>query len=168
MAIVISKMERKNKVLDLKIVCDTDKYMPIYANPTDACMDLKVKIDTDEDGGNQERIAFIQPNETKIFRTGVQVGIPKGFVMFVFPRSSTGFKLNCMLANQVAVIDEDYRDEIKLGIHNFGDKTACLKDGQRVAQFMLAPIPKINLIRVQDDDEFRKNDRGGGIGSTGA
>ena len=91
----------------------------------------------------------------------------KGYAMFIFPRSSTGFKLNCMLVNQVAVIDEDFRDEIKLGITNFGDKTVCLKDGQRVAQFMVVPVPRVNLIRVQDDDEFRKTDRGGGIGSTG-
>ena len=154
-------------MLDLKIVCDSDKYMPIYANSTDACMDLKVKIDVDENSNNQERVAFIPPHQTKVFRTGVQVGIPKGYAMFVFPRSSTGFKLNCMLVNQVAVIDEDFRDEIKLGITNFGDKTVCLKDGQRVAQFMVVPVPRINLIRVQDDDEFRKTDRGGGIGSTG-
>ena len=40
-------------MLDLKIVCDTDKYMPIYANSTDACMDLKVKIDVDENSNNQ-------------------------------------------------------------------------------------------------------------------
>ena len=155
-------------MLNLKIVCDSDKYMPIYANQTDACMDLKVKIDVDEDGGNQERTAFIPPNQTKVFGTGIQVGIPKGHGMFILPRSSTGFKLNCMLVNQVAVIDEDYRDEIHLGITNFGDKTVCLKDGQRVAQFMIVPVPRINLIRVQDDEEFRKTDRGGGIGSTGA
>lgn len=155
-------------MIDLKIVYDSDKYMPIYANQTDACMDLKVKIDVDEDGGNQERTAFILPNQTKVFGTGIKVEIPKGYAMFVFPRSSTGFKLNCMLVNQVGVIDEDFRDEIKLGITNFGDKSVCLKDGQRIAQFMISPIPKINLVRVQDDDEFRKTDRSGGIGSTGA
>ena len=88
-------------MLDLKIVCDTDKYMPIYANSTDVCMDLKVKIDVDENSNNQERVAFIMPNQTKVFRTGVQVGIPKGYAMFIFPRSSTGFKLNCMLVNHV-------------------------------------------------------------------
>lgn len=154
-------------MLDLKIVCDNDKYLPAYANQTDACMDLKVKIDVDKDGGKQERVAFIPPSQTKVFSTGVQVGIPKGYAMFVFPRSSTGFKLNCMLVNQVAVIDEDYRDEIKLGITNFGDKTVCLQDGQRIAQFMVVPVPKIKLKRVQDDDDFRKSDRGGGLGSTG-
>lgn len=153
-------------MLDLKIVCNDERYLPTYAHETDACMDLKVKIEKDGEY-NEEKVGIIQPNETKVFGTGVQVRIPKGYAMFVFPRSSTGFKLHCMLVNQVAVIDEDYRDEIKLGITNFGDKTVCLKDGQRVAQFMVVPVPRINLIRVQDDDESRKTDRGGGIGSTG-
>lgn len=31
--------------MQLDIVCNDTKYLPIYANDTDACMDLKVKIE---------------------------------------------------------------------------------------------------------------------------
>ena len=141
-------------MLNLKIVAD-DKYMPSYATLLDACMDLKVK-------GN----AVIKPNEKIILGTGVQVSIPENYVMLVFPRSSTGIKLHCMLSNTVGVIDSGYRDEIKLALYNFGDKEIVIEDEQRIAQFMIIPRPQINLIKVVDDDNFRQNDRGGGIGST--
>lgn len=145
-------------MLDLKIVCEDEKYLPTYANDTDACMDLKIKVD--------EQVV-LTPHTTMVFETGIQVSVPEDYVMLIYPRSSTGFKLNCMLANTTAVIDTGFKDTIKLAIHNFGNDKVVLKDGQRVAQFMVIPRPKINLIQVQDDDEFRQGDRGGGIGSSG-
>jgi dUTP pyrophosphatase len=72
-----------------------------------------------------------------------------------------------MLANTTGVIDAGYRDEIKLALYNFGHETIELKDGQRIAQFVIIPRPKLNLINVKDDESFRKGDRGGGIGSSG-
>ena len=61
-------------MINLKIVCDDKKYLPAYANETDACMDLKVKIDVEKNedkwadySNNQERTAFLLPNENKVF-----------------------------------------------------------------------------------------------------
>lgn len=152
--------------MKLKIVCDDEKYLPTYANYTDACMDLKVKIDEDNEN-NDERVAFVMPKETKVFGTGVKVSIPLEHVMLIFPRSSTGIKLHCMLSNTTGVIDSGYRDEIRMAVTNFGNETVCLQDGQRLAQFMIIPRPKIELEIVPDNEEFRQGDRLGGIGSTG-
>ena len=152
--------------MKLKIVCDDEKYLPTYANDTDACMDLKVKIDKDNEN-NDERVAFVMPKETKVFGTGVKVSIPLEHVMLIFPRSSTGIKLHCMLSNTTGVIDSGYRDEIRMAVTNFGNETVCLQDGQRLAQFMIIPRPKIELEIVPDNEEFRQGDRLGGIGSTG-
>ena len=152
--------------MKLKIVVDDEKYKPIYANDTDACMDLKVKIDEDNENNN-ERVAFIMPNETKVFGTGVKVSIPLEHVMLIFPRSSTGIKLHCMLSNTTGVIDSGYRDEIRMAVTNFGNETVCLQDGQRLAQFMIIPRPKLELEFVEDNEDFRQNDRCGGIGSSG-
>ncbi len=145
-------------MLDLKIVCEDEKYMPEYATEFDACMDLKIKL-------NEKGVLF--PNDKVVLETGIQVAVPEDHVMLLFPRSSTGIKLNCMLCNTTGVIDAGYRDVVKLALYNYGDLPIELEDGQRVAQFMVIPRPKINLIQVQDDDNFRNNDRGGGIGSTG-
>ena len=147
-----------NKV-NLEIVCADERYMPSYANSTDACMDLKVRLETVSE--------FLKPNETQVFGTGIKVKIPEDYVMLIFPRSSTGIKLHCMLSNTTGVIDAGYRDEIRMAVTNFGDKEVEISDAQRLAQFMIIPRPVVNLVVVEDDEKFRNGDRGGGVGSTG-
>lgn len=146
--------------IKLDIVCDEEKYLPRYANNTDACMDLKIKI-------QEPDCYFLRPQETFVFSTGIKVKIPDDYMMLIFPRSSTGFKLHCMLTNTTGIIDAGYRDEVKLAVTNFGTETVCLKDAQRIAQFMIIPRPYVNLNLVNDDNDFREGDRCGGVGSTG-
>lgn len=148
--------------LQLKIVCKDDKYLPEYANDTDACMDLKAKID--DCGGT----IVIAPGTVKKVSTGVQVAIPEGFVMKMYVRSSTGIKKNLMLANGTGIIDAGYRDEIIMALYNFGENPVIIKDGDRICQFILLPFPKVRVFQVEDNNDFRNGDRGGGIGSTGA
>lgn len=145
--------------MKLQIVCESEKYLPSYANDTDACMDLKVRLD------KEQEVLF--NNESKIFGTGIKVSVPQDHVMMIFPRSSTGIKLHCILSNTTGIIDANYRDEIKLSVTNLGKEPVVLQDGQRIAQFMVIPRPKLELELIKDDEEFRSGDRGGGIGSTG-
>lgn len=146
-------------MIELKIVCEDEKYLPRYANATDACMDLRVKVNSAK--------TVIPAGCTQVFGTGIKVAIPEEHVMLMYPRSSTGIKMNCMLSNTTGVIDSGYRDEIKLSITNFGKQPVVLSDGQRVAQFLIIPRPVIELIHVKDDEDFKNGDRGGGIGSSG-
>ena len=160
----------QNTNLYLKIVCEDEKYMPTYATENDACMDLKIKIESEKKGEeiiNSEKCYLLKPGETHAFNTGIKVSIPEGHIMMIFPRSSTGFKLHCMLTNTTGIIDAGYRDEVKIAVTNFGKEPIYLKDAQRIAQFVIVPRPKINLLKVEDDEKFREGDRGGGIGSTG-
>ena len=145
--------------LDLKISVDELVYLPTYANSTDACMDIKLRIP----GGT----AYMLPHTTDTFGTGLKVAVPEGWGLFIIPRSSTGFKLNCMLANTVGMIDSGYRDEIKVCVYNFGTETVTLEDGQRLCQMYMLPRYVIKPQYVKDDENFRQGDRGGGIGSTG-
>lgn len=156
---LIRKVTSKPNIA-LDIVCEDEKYMPRYANLTDACMDLKIKI-------QEPDCYFLRPQETFVFSTGIKVKIPDDYMMLIFPRSSTGFKLHCMLTNTTGIIDAGYRDEVKLAVTNFGTETVCLKDAQRIAQFMIIPRPYVNLNLVNDDNDFREGDRCGGVGSTG-
>lgn len=169
---IINKAKYMQTKLD--IVCPNPKYLPSYANDTDACMDLKVVIEPttkeeniEEVTNNSEKCFFIRPQETAVFSTGIKVAVPKGYVMLILPRSSTGFKLHCMLSNTTGVIDAGYRDEVKLALTNYGKETVCIKDAQRVAQLFIIPRPNIILNQVEDDENFREGDRKGGIGSTG-
>lgn len=164
---LVKKVTNQPEIV-LDIVCEDEKYLPRYANPTDACMDLKIKVQLEsDDSENKTSCYFLKPNETQVFSTGIKVSIPEDYMMLIYPRSSTGFKLKCMLTNTTGVIDSGYRDEVKLAITNFGSETVCLKDAQRIAQFMIIPRPYVYLNLVCDDENFRYGDRNGGIGSTG-
>lgn len=144
--------------MKLKVVAE-DKYLPQYANDTDACMDLKVC--------SPGQTVHILPGEVVKVHSGVQVLIPEGYVMKMYVRSSTGIKKNLMLANGTGIIDSGYRDEVIMALYNFGKELVLLNDGDRICQFIILPYPKLELEQVQDDENFRNGDRGGGIGSTG-
>lgn len=157
--------------MKLKIVAE-DKYLPKYANDTDACMDLKARIPISNPLPSNIRLThdkvsiMINPGETVKVPSGVKVAIPEGYVMKMYVRSSTGIKKNLVLANGTGIIDAGYRDEIIMALHNFGKESVEIVDGDRICQFILLPFPKIELEQVEDDINFREGDRGGGIGST--
>ena len=145
--------------MNIKMVAQDDKYKPSYANNTDYCMDVKVRLETEEE--------IINPSESKVFGTGLKVAIPQDWGLFLLPRSSTGFKLSCRLANTMGMIDAGYRDEIKVKINNFGQEPVKITDGQRLFQMFILPKYEITPIYTEDNEDFRNGDRGGGIGSTG-
>ena len=78
---LVKKLTNREEVT-LDIVCDDEKYLPSYSNPTDACMDLKIKI-------QEPHCYFLQPNQTEVFSTGIKVSIPTDYTMLIYPRSST-------------------------------------------------------------------------------
>lgn len=145
--------------MNIKMVVQDDKYKPSYANNSDYCMDVKVRLENEEE--------IINPSESKVFGTGLKVAIPQDWGLFLLPRSSTGFKLSCRLANTMGMIDAGYRDEIKVKINNFGQQPVKITDGQRLFQMFILPKYKITPIYTEDNEDFRNGDRGGGIGSTG-
>lgn len=115
-------------------------------------------------------------NQTpKLVRTGLKMAIPHGYVGKIYIRSSLGAKGICM-ANGVGIIDSDYRGEIKLplqvscpqgGFGSFMEYNYKLKKGERVAQIILEPIPKVEVVRILDEDALGETARGeGGLGST--
>ena len=96
--------------------------------------------------------------------TNIAVEIPKGYVGFIFPRSSI-YKTNTMLANSVGVIDAGYRGTWKVSLHNDSDQDQMVSYGDRIAQFCILPVLETNLTLV---DSLEETDRGeGGFGSSG-
>ena len=71
-----------------------------------------------------------------------------------------------MVANGVGVIDPDYSgpaDEIMIQLLNVGDTDALVKRGDRLAQGIVLPAPRVTWDEVT---ELREAVRGG-FGSTG-
>ncbi len=96
----------------------------------------------------------IAPNEIVKIPTGVKMRCEKDEVLLIIVKSSTGFKYNIRLVNQVGVIDADYYNNkdneghIFVKIQNEGDKTITFKAGEAVAQGVF-----IKYLLTQSDDE---------------
>ena len=106
-----------------------------------------------------------------VFGTGLAIQIPEGYYADLRPRSSIS-KYDLVLANSVGTIDSDYRGELILKFKpsvyfgvNRGDDDGVMYDvGNRIAQLVILPYPKVYFVEV---DELSDTERGtGGFGST--
>ena len=100
-------------------------------------------------------------------RTGLHIAIPLGFEGQVRARSSLGSK-GLILPHSIGTIDYDYRGEVFVLMTWIGEGESYLvKSGERIAQLVIAPIPKIGFSEV-DIEALGATERGeGGFGSTG-
>lgn len=105
----------------------------------------------------------LAPGETRRFRTGLSVEIPKGYEIQIRSRSSLALN-GIVVVNSPATIDSDYRGEIFVILRNHSNATKHFIDQERVAQFVLNKVDQIEWI----DSELVETKRGTkGLGSTG-
>jgi len=82
----------------------------------------------------------IKPNEIIKLPTGIKSHFEDDEVLFLVVRSSTGFKYNIRLVNQIAVIDADYYNNkdneghMFIKIQNHGEEIYKFKAGQALVQ----------------------------------
>lgn len=149
-------MNSKNVSLKVKKLVKEAK-LPKYATDGSNGLDLSCTA------------VVIKPEYVEI-RTGITVEIPEGYVGILCARSSVSNK-NMVLANGIGVIDSDYRGEICLRFKVLEDRAAGVfkysqiyKEGEKCGQLLIMPLPKVNVVEV---DELEETDRGsGGFGST--
>ena len=106
------------------------------------------------------------PGEGITVPTGIRVKIDEGWALFIYPRSSLGFKYRLQLDNTVGVIDSDYfySDNeghifIRITNDNKSDKILLVKKGDAFAQGVFMPY----AITYDDNVNTVRN---GGVGST--
>jgi dUTP pyrophosphatase len=107
----------------------------------------------------------IQPKKTALIPTGLSVAFSESYEIQIRPRSGLAAKNNITVLNTPGTIDSDYRGEIKVIIHNHGNKSFLINNGDRIAQMILAPVEKMELEETQDLPETMRGK--GGFGSTG-
>ncbi len=142
-----------------------DAVVPQYQTAGAACFDLHAcQSESVVDGHDSGMpVEFL---DGCTFRTGLSVEVPQGHVLLIFSRSGHGFKYDTRLANCVGVIDSDYRGELMVRLMNDGDEPFIVRKGDRIAQAMIIPIPRVEFEVVK---ELTATERGtGGFGSTGA
>ena len=130
--------------------------LPHYASTGAAGMDIEAAIDAP---------LTIAPNERIAVPSGLKMAIPAGFEVQIRPRSGLALKQGITVANAPGTIDSDYRGELKIILINLGADPVEIVRGMRIAQMIVAPVTKAQLIL---SDTLDDTDRGsGGFGSTG-
>ena len=108
---------------------------------------------------------YIPSGKTKKIGTGIAMEIPHGYFGAIYARSGLATKRGLRLANSVGVIDEDYRGEVFIPLHNHSDVPQLITHGDRIAQLAFVPYYQAQFDVV---DELDETERGaGGFGSTG-
>ena len=109
----------------------------------------------------------VPPRSIRLVGTGLVIAVPAGHFLGIFARSSTPLKKGLMVANGVGIIDSDYcgpADEIKIQVLNITDAPVKVARGDRLAQGIVLPCPRVEWEEV----EAMTVPTRGGFGSTGA
>lgn len=153
----------------IKRLTETAK-IPTKAHETDAAFDMYADIqETFVPFGRtveeSEKGVKIMPGQTVKISSGVAMEIPEGYWGAVYARSGLATKQGLRPANAVGVVDSCYRGPVIVAIHNDSSNVQIIHHGDRIAQFMLAPVIETKFEEV---NELTESDRGeGGFGSSG-
>lgn len=110
----------------------------------------------------------IAPGHSVMIDTGLIMEIPYNYFGAIYPRSGLACKNNIRLSNCTAVIDSDYRGEVKVSLYNDGTTAYTVRPGDRIAQLVIQPYLTTAFVKVTDKNELTDTVRSsGGFGSTG-
>ena len=133
-----------------------DLPLPQYMSEDAAGMDLMAAVSED---------LSLAPGTRALVPTGLQIAVPSGFEAQVRPRSGLAWKWGITILNSPGTIDADYRGEIKVILANLGSDNFSVARGDRIAQLVVARVPRIVFCECE---ELPKTGRGeGGFGHTG-
>lgn len=142
--------------MKVKIINKSDHPLPNYETLESAGMDLRSNIKTD---------IILKPNQRAIVPTGIFIALPKGYEAQVRSRSGLAAKYGVTVLNSPGTIDADYRGEIGVILINFSENDFIIKNGDRIAQIVIA---KHERAIWEECNDLSKTERGsGGFGSTG-
>jgi len=142
--------------MKVKIINKSDHPLPNYETLESAGMDLRSNIKTD---------ITLKPNQRAIVPTGIFIALPKGYEAQVRSRSGLAAKYGITVLNSPGTIDADYRGEIGVILINFSENDFIIKNGDRIAQIVIA---KHERAIWEECNDLSKTERGsGGFGSTG-
>ncbi len=106
-------------------------------------------------------------HKSSLIRTGLATAIPSGWEGQIRCRSSLG-KKGMIMPNGLGTIDSDYRGELMVLATWIGEgDTFVVAKGERVAQLLFAPVPKVTIVETTVESLGTTTRGQGGFGSTG-
>jgi dUTP pyrophosphatase len=142
--------------MTVQIINKSKHLTPSYETLLSAGMDLRANI--------SESIA-LKPLERVIVKTGLFIALPAGLEAQVRPRSGLAAKKGITVLNGPGTVDADYRGEIGVILVNLSNEDFLIRDGERIAQLIIAKHEQITWKEVSVLDKTKRGE--GGFGSTG-
>lgn len=109
---------------------------------------------------------ILAPGRIAMVRTGLSIAVPDGFEAQIRPRSGLASKHGLTLPNSPGTIDSDYRGEVIVPLINLGREPFTITHGLRIAQMVIAPVVRVQVVEAAHLDDTARG--AGGFGSTGA
>jgi dUTP pyrophosphatase len=132
--------------------------LPTYQTAHAAGLDLLAAVP-------EEAPIVLAPGEHAMIPTGLSLALPSDHEAQVRPRSGLAAKHGVTVLNSPGTIDADYRGEISVLLINHGSEPFTVQRGERIAQIVIAPVSRVELVPTSS---LSTTDRGsGGFGSTG-
>jgi len=107
----------------------------------------------------------LSPGERRLVPTGLSVEIPQGYEGSVRPRSGLALRHGVGMVNAPGTVDSDYRGELSVILVNHGREPVSFARGERIAQLVIAPVVRADLVLVEALGGTARGS--GGFGSTG-
>mgnify|MGYP000953846661 CR=1 FL=1 len=143
-------------MLKVKIINRGRQPLPTYATALSAGMDLRANIDED---------ITLLPMQRQLVPTGLHIALPEGYEAQIRPRSGLALKHGITVLNTPGTVDADYRGEIMVLLVNFSNEPFIVKDGERIAQMIVAKHEQVSFELTETLDETKRG--AGGYGHTG-
>ena len=112
----------------------------------------------------REAIA-IAPGKIAVIPCGFSMALPVGWEAQIRPRSGLASRNGITLINSPGTIDADYRGEVMTPLINLGAAPFVVERGMRIAQMLIAKVPEVRVVEVEELDETERG--AGGFGHTG-
>jgi dUTP pyrophosphatase len=132
--------------------------LPTYQSAHAAGLDLLAAVPGDAP-------LVLAPGRHAMVPTGLAIALPEGFEAQVRPRSGLAAKHGVTVLNAPGTVDADYRGEICVLLINHGEAAFTIARGERIAQLVIAPVARAELVPVTSLSPTARG--GGGFGSTG-
>jgi dUTP pyrophosphatase len=132
--------------------------LPAYQSAHAAGLDLLAAVPADAP-------MMLAPGKHALIPTGLTIALPAGYEAQVRPRSGLAARHGVTVLNSPGTVDADYRGEISVLLINHGEAPFPIRRGERIAQMVIAPVSRAELVPAT---ALSATERGsGGFGSTG-
>ena len=142
--------------MKINIINKSSNALPHYETIASAGMDIRAHLENE---------IVLPPMERVIIPTGLFMELPVGYEAQVRPRSGLAAKHGLTVLNSPGHVDADYRGEIGVILVNLSNTAFTIKNGERIAQMVIAKHDRAEWEEVQSLSDTSRGT--GGFGSTG-